>query len=87
MTGWDSVVADADAYFADGYSIAGTVVAQVVASAEKGWCRQEHGLDMTEYGLEAAAVEHRQVLGKMSNVDTPGGSLALKVGLEYTQDE
>jgi len=33
MTAWDSVVADADA---DAYLIAGTVVAQVVARAEKG---------------------------------------------------
>ena len=64
---------------------AGTVVVKAVAS-EKEWRRQEHELDMTEYVVGAAdAVD--QVLGTMSNVDMPGGSPALKVGLEYMQDE
>lgn len=71
----------------DAYS-AGSVVVWVVASVEKGWCRLEHELDMTEYviGAEAeAAVD--QVLGMMRNVDMLGGNLVLKVGLEYMQDE
>ena len=64
---------------------AGTVVVKAVAS-EKETRRQEHELDMTEH-VAAAAAGVDQVLGKMSNVDMPEGSLALKVGQECMQDE
>jgi hypothetical protein len=61
------------------------VAVRAVAS-EKERCRQEHELDMTEYVVGAVGAVD-QVLGKMSNVDMPEESPALKVGLEYKQDE
>jgi hypothetical protein len=61
------------------------VVVKAVAS-EKEKCRQEHELDMAEYVVDAAAAAD-QDLGTMRIVDKLEGSPALKVGLEYMQDE
>lgn len=79
-----NVVVAQDGYSAGAYSIAGTVVVWVVVSAEKECCMREHELGMTE-DVFGSAVD--RVLGTMRNVDIPGGSPALKVGLECMQDE